>query len=96
MSASEIKAAEQRLTGQLSQREIRLLIALSSKPLSTEDVIVAMQPIPEQDTKGLLYQLVKKFLIVKQPVVSDGCRECGSMVHYLWRLTFSGRQASRT
>jgi hypothetical protein len=64
--------------------------------MSVEDVVSAMTPISEHDTRELLYQLNKKYLIVKQPVVSGGCRDCGCMVQYLWRLTFAGREASKT
>lgn len=93
MSLSQIKAAEQRLEGVLSDEEILVLRALLAKPLSVEDTITSMRPLTEKQTKSLLYQLDKKYLIVKQPVISGGCHDCGCQVSYLYRLTFSGRLA---
>jgi hypothetical protein len=90
---NRIKEAEQRLMGELNRRELRLLLTLSDKPLSAQDIVAAMAPISEHDTKETLYQLGKKYLITKQPVAIGGCRECVCQISYLWRLTFAGREA---
>ncbi len=76
----------------LTANEIRLLVVLEQKPLPVEEVVKQMAPMVESEVKTLLYQLDKKYLIVKQPIIGGGCKTCACDVTYAWRLTFKGRQ----
>lgn len=67
--------------------------ALVTKPLSTEDLVVALAPTTEGEVKSALYQLTQTYHVIKHPVIGDGCRNCACQVSYAWRLTLKGRQA---
>lgn len=77
----------------LLDNELQVLKALVVKPLSTEELVATLAPMPEAEVKAILYQLDKKFLATKQPIFG-GCRVCACEVKYAWRLTYKGRQCT--
>lgn len=80
-----------------TELELQILLTLADKPLPEQDLLAALSTTPEKDAKSAIYKLsTQDYMIVKQPIISGGCRDCGCQVHYAWRLTFKGRQAITT
>lgn len=73
----------------------KILVALSFKPLSNEELAAAMGMLDDaKEFKHALYWLQEQeHLILKHPVIGGGCKMCACEVTFKWGLTMSGRQS---
>ena len=70
----------------------QIIKALEYKPLSNEELAVALgRQDDDNEYVRTLYLLTQEYLIQKYPV-TDGCKTCACHISYKWRLTLKGRQ----